>query len=239
MGRELISTYPVFAQSMFRSERHFTTLGADWLLLAELNKSPAQSRIDEATISQPSCTAIQIALVDLFGSWNIRPHVVCGHSSGEIAAAYASGSVTAADALSIAFHRRTSVADLKTRAPNLEGGMLAAGLSAEQALGYISSGSYYSSQGVVVACINSPTSVTLSSSTLALAEIQERLRIDGVTSRMLRVDAPYHSPYMNLIQEKYLSLISSISARQPGCYTKMVSSVTGNEIQGRDLNAIY
>lgn len=45
----------------------------------------ASSRVDEPTISQPACTALQVALVDLLASWNIRPSVVTGHSSGEIA----------------------------------------------------------------------------------------------------------------------------------------------------------
>ena len=38
-------------------------------------------------LSQPLCTALQIALVDLLKDFNIVPSTVVGHSSGEIAAA--------------------------------------------------------------------------------------------------------------------------------------------------------
>lgn len=38
--------------------------------------------IDKAELSQPATTAIQIALVNLFRSWNINPVLTVGHSSG-------------------------------------------------------------------------------------------------------------------------------------------------------------
>lgn len=44
--------------------------------------------IDKPEYSQPICTAIQIALVELLESFGIVPKAVVGHSSGEIAAAY-------------------------------------------------------------------------------------------------------------------------------------------------------
>lgn len=55
--------------------------------MAELLKSSDQSRLLEPEYSQPMCTAIQIALVDLLCSVGVKPHTVIGHSSGEIAAA--------------------------------------------------------------------------------------------------------------------------------------------------------
>lgn len=44
-------------------------------------------QINDAEIAQPLCTAIQIAIVDLFEQWQIEPVVAIGHSSGEIGAA--------------------------------------------------------------------------------------------------------------------------------------------------------
>lgn len=55
--------------------------------LAELRKDEDSSRINEAHISQPACSAIQIALTDLLRSWGVWPTAVTGHSSGEIGAA--------------------------------------------------------------------------------------------------------------------------------------------------------
>ena len=44
-------------------------------------------QINDAELAQPLCTAIQIAIVDLFEQWHIKPVVAIGHSSGEIGAA--------------------------------------------------------------------------------------------------------------------------------------------------------
>ena len=51
----------------------------------ELKKPKELSMINEPEFSQSLCTAIQIALIDLLESFAIRPSVVVGHSSGEIA----------------------------------------------------------------------------------------------------------------------------------------------------------
>lgn len=54
-------------------------------IIDELLLNEEESRINESAISQPACTALQVALVDLLAEWNIKPSVVIGHSSGEIA----------------------------------------------------------------------------------------------------------------------------------------------------------
>ena len=41
------------------------------------------SKIDDVTHSQPICTAIQIALVNILACWDIKAQGVVGHSSGE------------------------------------------------------------------------------------------------------------------------------------------------------------
>jgi acyl transferase domain-containing protein len=54
----------------------------------ELQKGEDKSLVNDPTLAQPLCTAIQIALVDLLSLFGIEPTTVIGHSSGEIAAAY-------------------------------------------------------------------------------------------------------------------------------------------------------
>lgn len=50
--------------------------------LEVLHRSTSIHDINKAELSQPATTAIQIALVNLFMSWNIKPVVTVGHSSG-------------------------------------------------------------------------------------------------------------------------------------------------------------
>ena len=117
MGCELFGAYPVFENSIAAAELHFTQLGADWSLKTELLKTGKDSRISMSSLSQASSTAVQLALVDLFRSWNIRPNVVVGHSSGEIVAAYSAGGLSFKDALTITFHRGRLVEKISQRLP--------------------------------------------------------------------------------------------------------------------------
>ncbi|KAI4277764.1 MAG: hypothetical protein LQ337_001522 [Flavoplaca oasis] len=80
MATELLC-YPVFQRSLKQSETFLIDFGY------ELLKPHDVSNIDAPAYSQPICTAIQIALVDLLLSFGLVPSTVVGHSSGEIAAA--------------------------------------------------------------------------------------------------------------------------------------------------------
>ena len=88
MGRKLITTSRVFAQTIHELEETLDQLPAPpgWSLRAELMAPTPSSHIHEAAYSQPLCTAIQVALVDLLQYVGIKFDVVIGHSSGEIAA---------------------------------------------------------------------------------------------------------------------------------------------------------
>lgn len=55
--------------------------------LDELLVDKETSKVNGPAYSQPLCTILQIALVDLLHSFGAKPSAVVGHSSGEIAAA--------------------------------------------------------------------------------------------------------------------------------------------------------
>jgi len=65
----------------------------------------ADTRVNKAEISQPACTAYQLVLVDLLRAWTFAPSYVAGHSSEEIAAAYAAGLVSFHSAVAPAYFR--------------------------------------------------------------------------------------------------------------------------------------
>lgn len=142
------------------------------------------SRISEAELSQPCCTALQIALVDLLRSYGIKPEAVLGHSSGEIAAAYASDVITLKEAIIIAYYRGKVLLGIDPS----RGGMAAIGLGADQVQSYLQ-------PGVLVGCENSPNSVTLTGDKAALEEVIQKIKKDdsAVFARALQVDRAYHS----------------------------------------------
>lgn len=51
------------------------------------NDLDQNGQADAPEVAQPVCTILQVALVELLESIGVRPTVVIGHSSGEIAAA--------------------------------------------------------------------------------------------------------------------------------------------------------
>jgi acyl transferase domain-containing protein len=136
MGRELILTKSTFRQSILESDRILKSLGISWSLVEELQKEKHLSRIDRSEIAQPASIAIQIALVDMMHSLNIFPTAVLGHSSGEMGAAYAVGSVTREQALTLS-DRRSFIASWCEEDIDGKGAMLAAGLGEQEIAPYI------------------------------------------------------------------------------------------------------
>lgn len=94
MGVELMASSHIFRSSIDESSRILDNLGCEWNLEEELRKDAADgSRINESELAQPTTTIIQMALVDMLSYYGVKPQFVTGHSSGEIAAAYAAGAL--------------------------------------------------------------------------------------------------------------------------------------------------
>ena len=237
MGRELIHTYPVFEHALTRAAKILTRLGAPWDLLGELQQLPKTTRVHKAAIGQPLCTAIQLALNDLLESWNVRPAAVVGHSSGEIAAAYACGALDFDSAMTVSYHRGVLADTIGTRRPELRGAMLAVGLSEQEALNYIARAPQ-SKGKLVVACINSPSSVTISGDRSAILGLQSTLEIRRVFVRRLGVSTAYHSHHMEYIADEYRSLLQGINPSNSDA-VEFFSSVTGKWMSGHLLDGSY
>ncbi|KAG6281496.1 Type I Iterative PKS [Claviceps purpurea] len=228
--------YKVFAAAMEIAEECLRELGAAWGLKEELVKPEADSFVNDAEISQPSCTAVQIALVALLKSWGINPAAVTGHSSGEIAAAYAAGFITLKTAMAVAFFRGKAATAL-IRDQKQSGAMLAVGVSSEEAETLIqnNAGGHYAT----VAAINSPRAVTISGDEVAIENIQKAAEGEGLFVRKLNVQVAYHSRHMQEVADSYLKAIEPFFASQAqllqkpdraGAYPLFVSSVTGHPL---------
>ena len=204
-------------------------------LTDELSKDADTSRIDSASLSQPLCTAIQIALVDLLASWNIKPASVTGHSSGEIAAAYCAGALTQESALAVSYHRGNAVSKLKDVKGLRDGAMLAVGLSEEEAQPLIAQ----LTQGRVnVACVNSPSSITVSGDKPAIIELMAVLQERGLFVRQLAIEVAYHSHHMTVVAEEYRAALHDLSVADAGTI-EFYSSVTGKRVNFPELDPGY
>ncbi|KAI9711036.1 MAG: polyketide synthase [Bogoriella megaspora] len=221
MGYDLLPFSSVFAKSIKRSDEILQQLGASWSLTEELSRDESTSRLNDSKFGQPASTAVQIALVDLLEVLGIRSSAVIGHSSGETAAAYAVGGITQIAAMRISYHRSFLAKMSKERAIQ-SGAMLAVGLGADEVQPYVKG-----RKGLVIACINSPSSTTISGDTDAVSELKIALDSDHVFARKLKVDTAYHSHHMKLVSHDYLERLEILktSCANPG--TSFFSTVTG------------
>ncbi|KAJ5773647.1 ketoacyl-synt-domain-containing protein [Penicillium paradoxum] len=223
MGRELLQTDSAFATSLRQSEKMLKAFGVDWSLLEMLSRSEETSRINESEISQPVTTALQIALVELLESFSIQPDTVVGHSSGEIAAAYVVGALSHAEALCVSFHR-SKVSQLVKQVINIPGGMMVTTLGEVDAHKYIDR---IGKDRLSLACINSPSSTTISGDKDALEELKELLSGQSIMAKLLPVDVAYHSHHMRAVADQYLEALQVIQGSEARDDIQLFSSVTG------------
>ncbi|PKX89224.1 type I polyketide synthase [Aspergillus novofumigatus IBT 16806] len=245
MGVEMLDR-PVFRDSVAQSANFLREIGCAWDPVAELKKTQADSRLSQPEISQPICSVLQIALVDELRSWGVTPSRVVGHSSGEIAAAYSIGALSHRDAVAAAYFRGVAATRLRTDAPNLKGGMMAVGCSRDEAEKLIQQSKLDGT--AAVACVNSPSSVTLSGDVDALEQLRAILDERKVFARRLKVEMAYHSRHMNRVFGSYAELIADLkpiprkyneNENEDGRIPTMVSSVTGQEVAPELLRPYY
>ncbi|KAF7180982.1 hypothetical protein CNMCM7691_000111 [Aspergillus felis] len=230
MGRELFLESEKFRDDIRMLDRVLQSLESppNWTIEGQLLQCDDPDRLKEAEVAQTLCAAIQIGVVNILREWGVKPSSVIGHSSGEIAAAYASGAIPAEVAIRIAYLRGHTI-----RSSRSNGAMAAVGLGREQIKPYLR-------EGVVIACENSPKNVTISGDQKAVNEVVEEIQAsDEIFCRLLAVNVAYHSPHMKDLGESFEQHLSP----HMSCNKSMVpliSTVTGEVISEPDcLNAKY
>ena len=171
-----------------------------WTIADILDGKCSADRINTPEVSQTVCTAVQVGLVDLLASWSVHPSGVVGHSSGEIAAAYAAGRITAAESITTAYFRGQAVSQ-----NNQKGAMLAVGLGLKEAEEYLVG----LEQNIKVAAINSSGSLTLSGDQKNVEELSKTLTSQGIFNRLLKTGGnAYHSHHMLALGQQYDTLLA-------------------------------
>ncbi|KAK4465132.1 hypothetical protein QBC42DRAFT_344189 [Cladorrhinum samala] len=201
MGRELFTSYPVFKDSIDEAEQQLKSFGAQWSLIEELHRDAHTTKVNTTAFSIPICVAVQIALVRLLKSWGITPTAVTSHSSGEIAAAYTVGALTMRQAMAAAYFRAIYAANPELRVKGERGGMVAVGLGQEDAQELLDK--LTAAGRAVIACINSPASVTVAGDVSAVEEMEKVCTEQGIFARRLKVETGYHCHHMDPIAAPY------------------------------------
>ncbi|XHG00063.1 hypothetical protein AWENTII_003534 [Aspergillus wentii] len=204
----------------------FTGQGAQWPGVGvALYKSNPTFRRSILGLEEILCTLPQAPTWSIIDEMmnpveKITPYAVVGHSSGELAAAYTAGKLTAREAFIFAFYRGVLSEHVKKT-----GGMAAVGMCKEETNQFLV-------PGVAIACDNSPSSVTISGDLEELVNVIQAIKKPrpDVLVRQLKVDLAYHSPHMKDLGDTYRSHMecfatNSSTARSPPVH--FYSSVTG------------
>ncbi len=191
--------------------------------------------VNEAHISQPIYTAIQLALTDLLRSWVISPTTVTGHSSDEIGAAYAAGILGLNPCMAIAYYRGMVTTLLKKKHPNLKGSMMAVGYSKEEVAPLIAR---LATKEVRIACYNSPSSLTISGDQQAVDELHSIMDQAQMFNRKLQVEMAYHSHHMELVSRDYRGCLEDLEPPK-STEVKFHSSLFGHLVDRSKLEPSY
>jgi phthiocerol/phenolphthiocerol synthesis type-I polyketide synthase D len=179
MGQRLMRDEPVFAAALDE---------LDALLRPEAGFSVCEAleRGDELTAMdrvQPVLFAIQVALSRLLGAHGVEPAAVVGHSVGEVAAAVASGGLSARDGARVVALRSRLLATIAG-----SGSMGLLELSADeldQALGDY--------DGVAVAAFNAPGQFVVAGVTAQVEELIATVEARGRLAKLVKSGVAAHS----------------------------------------------
>ncbi|MCY4376293.1 MAG: KR domain-containing protein, partial [Spirochaetaceae bacterium] len=178
---------------------------------------------------------LQCALVELFKTWGVYPDCVVGHSSGEVAAAYAAGALSLAEATRLVYHRAT----LQQRTAG-SGRMLPIGLDlagVERLLDELQV-RFRPEDGVAppveIACENAPASTVICGRKEALQPVMEELERRSLQHRLLPGNIAFHSAAMDQLEDDAHDALSFLNDIAFDAAVPFVSSVTGEHTDRLD-----
>ncbi len=227
MGRTLWQKEPVFRDTLDEVDRLFAQL-AGWSLREEMFREEVETRINTTVVVQASIMATQVALTELWKSYGIQPAGVLGHSIGEVAAAWAAGALSLAEAVEVIYHR----SHIQQRQAG-RGGMLAVGLSLAEGQEMLRG----LEDRVSIAAVNGPAMLALAGETEALAQIAQNLEQRGIFQRRINVEVAYHSHLMEPLQDDLLQSLGHVRGKLANL--PLYSTVTACQEDGTHLGGNY
>jgi phthiocerol/phenolphthiocerol synthesis type-I polyketide synthase C len=199
-----------------------------WSLLDLLERGANAEDIARADIAQPLLFAVQVGIVEALRELGVVASGHIGHSVGEIAAAWAAG------ALSLAEAGRVVIA--RSRFQQLtqgNGRMAALALAPEAAHDFLAE----LGSGAEIAALNATRSVTISGPSVEIHRLEAEAKRRGWWFRQLDLDFAFHSQAMDPIRGDLLASLAGLSSKRP--QARLVSTVTGKAVEEDLLDAEY
>jgi phthiocerol/phenolphthiocerol synthesis type-I polyketide synthase C len=225
----LLLTDPTFRSAIREVDRLFSRY-ADYSLEAELSGKNGEGRYEYTEVAQPALFALQVGVTAMLRRRGLVPMAVAGHSVGEVAAAWASGALSLAAAVSVIHHRSALQGTTKGN-----GGMTAANLGEPAVRELLKELGL--AERVSVAGVNSWRSVSLAGPTADLDRLEKVFAQRNLVFKRLGLDYAFHSAAMDGL---FPELRRSLGHLEPDEGSiPFYSTVTGKRLEGKALNAEY
>ncbi|MCE5359696.1 acyltransferase domain-containing protein [Candidatus Igneacidithiobacillus taiwanensis] len=229
MGKALLNE-PLFTTSIKRIDEHFMPLAGYRLADDLAGVLDDEQRYAATEYAQPALFALQVGMTEYLRGQGIEPAAVLAHSVGEVAAAWACGSLSLAEAVRVIFHR--SELQAQTRG---QGQMTAVVGSGDETQVWIRECGV--ADVLEIAAWNSPKGCTVVGPTEALSVLETWLRKRGTAYKRLPIDYPFHSAGVDPIRPQLLKALADLQP-QPA-QVPFLSVVRGTVIDGTELDAEY
>jgi len=230
IGKHLYEHVQSFRSDIIRFDRLARRHGfPSFLPLVSGEAEQVDAQTIDPVVAHVAVTCVQMALSRLWKLWAGQPSTVTGHSLGEYAALYTAGVLSASDCIYLVGSRaqllvkhcsKSTHSMLAVKAP-------ASALDAELA-----------GSGCGVACINSPTSTTVSGPKDAIQQLAKSLKGKNMEAVPLEIPYAFHSAQVDPILAEFEDLATSVHFNEPTIpYMSplLSTTVTGPGI----LNASY
>ena len=228
MGSSLLQESDLFRNTIDEIDKIISKL-SDFSIKQELALLNGKDRYDFTEIAQPTLFALQVGLTRYLESKGIKPVAVTGHSVGEVAAAWACGALSLADAVKVIYQR--SFYQGKTKG---NGAMAAISLSEKEVTALFSE---LSLDDLHIAGINSHAAVTVAGNARQLSMLEAHLLEKNIFHAHLPLDYAFHSPAMDDIQDSLLASLEGIKPKKSKI--PFISTVTGQNFNTKKMDATY
>jgi acyl transferase domain-containing protein/acyl carrier protein len=185
MARDLLAAEPVFRRTVEACDG-FISPRLGWPVLRAMVDTPPA--LAEPIFAQPLQFALQAGLWRLFQHWNIVPERVIGHSTGEVAAAFAAGLLDLDEACRLTCERAEAEQRLCGK-----GGMLQLALAPDQAAAWLGG----LGLELDIAAHNAPSLTVVAGSDAAIAAAEQAAVQHGVPATRIAVPVPHHSRWVD------------------------------------------
>ena len=206
MGKRLLEGDAVFREAVEAVDAIIAPL-QKWSIPDVLRNPDAHSEAFVLTEkSQPLIFAMQVGIVQSLRARGIQPAAVTGHSVGEVAAVWCAGALTLEDAALVIHVRSELQKDLRGT-----GSMGVANMPVERCREMLAE---YGGD-LDIAAENTPGSLSVAGKDEALKAFVAACKKQRIAAKILAIPYPFHTRFMDAIQEEMGDALSGIRPRKP------------------------